>query len=96
MSFTSKRIHLRPANYKDCEFLWEWVNDPEVRKASFSSETIPWETHKTWFTKKLANPDCYIYIAIDENEKPVGQIRFDLISRFCHFPISLIRKNQVE
>lgn len=78
MSLSSQKLHLRPANDQDCQLLWEWVNDPEVRKASFSSEIIPWETHKTWFLNKLENPNSFIFIAIDEHENPVGQIRFDL------------------
>jgi RimJ/RimL family protein N-acetyltransferase len=60
-----------------------------VRAASFSPDPIPWETHVAWFTERLGldveiGPEekpghkrCLILIAEDENETPLGQIRFD-------------------
>jgi len=67
---------LRRANAQDCRLLWEWANDPEVRRASFSSEPIPWDDHVKWFTGKLADPKCHLFVAYDRG-KPVGQIRLD-------------------
>jgi UDP-2,4-diacetamido-2,4,6-trideoxy-beta-L-altropyranose hydrolase len=46
-------LRLRRARIDDMRLLWEWANDPDVRAASFSSATIPWETHVAWFTEKL-------------------------------------------
>lgn len=78
MSLSSKEINLRLADYNDCEILWEWVNDPDVRKASFSSEKISWETHKAWLKGKLKDSNSYIFIALNEKKQPIGQVRFDL------------------
>jgi RimJ/RimL family protein N-acetyltransferase len=58
--------------------LWQWVNDPDVRKASFSSEKISWETHKAWFNDKLEDSNSYIFIALNEKKQPIGQVRFDI------------------
>lgn len=73
-----KVIKLRPACEKDCKLLWEWVNDPLVRNCSFNSDPISWEEHVKWFNKKLYDPNCFIFIAEDQNGIPVGQIRFDI------------------
>jgi RimJ/RimL family protein N-acetyltransferase len=54
------------------------VNDPAVRSASFSGGPIPWESHREWFARKLADPGCVFYIATDEHGEPLGQVRFDV------------------
>jgi UDP-2,4-diacetamido-2,4,6-trideoxy-beta-L-altropyranose hydrolase len=70
-------LKLRPVTPEDCRLLWEWANDPVVRAASFSSALIVWEEHVNWFQQKLADPHCPIYIILDKQETPVGQVRFD-------------------
>ena len=67
----------RPASADDAALLWQWANDPAVRHSAFSPEPIPWEGHQAWFARRLADPDCRIYIAEDWAGQPVGQIRFD-------------------
>ncbi len=70
-------LKLRPVTLEDCRQLWEWANDPAVRAASFSSAFITWEEHVNWFQRKLADPHCLIYIILDKQGTPVGQVRFD-------------------
>jgi len=74
-------LQLRPVKESDIRLLWEWANDSQVRAASFSSDPIPWEKHKIWFTSKLNNPDGRILIAEDERGRAVGQFRLDWRSR---------------
>ncbi|WP_158002136.1 hypothetical protein [Clostridium botulinum] len=38
---------LRKVNEKDCEPLFQWANDKEVRKNSFNTEDIIYEEHRT-------------------------------------------------
>ena len=45
---------------------------------AITSNPITWQEHGVWFEKKLNDPNCKIYIAEDEQQQPVGQIRFDL------------------
>jgi UDP-2,4-diacetamido-2,4,6-trideoxy-beta-L-altropyranose hydrolase len=70
-------LQLRPVKESDVRLLWEWVNDSQVRAASFSSEPIPWEKHEAWFTSKLNDPDGRILIAEDEQGRAIGQFRLD-------------------
>lgn len=60
--------------------LWEWRNDPVVRANSFSSNPIPWDEHVSWLREKLVDPHCLIYVVVDEQDIPVGQVRFDTSS----------------
>jgi UDP-2,4-diacetamido-2,4,6-trideoxy-beta-L-altropyranose hydrolase len=74
----SGSLRLRRVAEQDCRLLWEWANDPEVRALSFSSEAIPWERHVDWFSSKLTDPNAILYLAIDEENIPVGQVRYQL------------------
>ncbi len=58
--------------------MWHWANDPEVRQSSFNSDLITFEEHLQWFEIKLKDNQGYIFIAEDEKNIPIGQIRFDL------------------
>ena len=68
---------LRAATIEDMDLLFEWANDPLVRKNSFSSEQIPYEEHREWYAKLLERKDRKQYIYEYENE-PIGQIRLSI------------------
>ena len=82
-------IYLRQACEDDCQLIWEWANDPDVRQLSFSSDFIPWEEHLQWFAKKLSDPNCFQFIALDSNNTPIGQIRFDIHEKNAEVAVSL-------
>ena len=82
MNSTDKLLKLRDVKQEDCELLWEWANDPIVRASSFSSDFILWEDHVQWFTNKFNSQNSYLYIGLNGHDKPIGQIRFDVDSRF--------------
>ncbi len=69
------KLTLRLASGDDAKLLWEWANDPETRKFSFSSAPIAWQTHQTWLASKLSNPSYFFRIALDASEVPIGYIR---------------------
>lgn len=71
-------LTLRQVREDDCRLLWEWANDPQVRAAAFSSDPIPWEDHVEWFADKLNDPNCLIFVALNDQGTPIGQIRFDI------------------
>lgn len=58
--------------------MWEWANDPTVRATAFSTEPIAWEDHVIWFSRKLQDPDCYIFVAAGPDGESIGQVRFDV------------------
>lgn len=84
--------HLRPTTAADCRQIWEWTNDPDVRNASFSVETISWADHQRWFKAKLSDPDHLFFIAQDHSGKPLGQIRFALNGADAEVSVSLCRE----
>jgi len=78
MRLRGQRIRLRHVREMDKRLLWEWANDPDVREVSFSVEPIPWERHRQWFDSKLNDPQCVFLIAINAEEQPVGQVRYEI------------------
>lgn len=73
-------LHLRDATMDDCLRVWEWANEAETRAMSFSLEQIPWDTHIEWFLSRLDDPSTWLFIALDEDEQPVGQVRLESTS----------------
>ncbi|MFC2095146.1 UDP-2,4-diacetamido-2,4,6-trideoxy-beta-L-altropyranose hydrolase [Candidatus Bipolaricaulota bacterium] len=81
MILEERELRLRPARKEDCGMLWEWANDPDVRSASYSTEAISWEDHLNWFNGVAADPNCHIWVAVDSEDKPLGEIRFEAIGQ---------------
>lgn len=73
----TKALILKKAEAKDIDLLFEWINDAEVRAQSLSSKKIFYADHIKWFSKKLSDSNCYLYIAY-ANDLPYGMIRFDI------------------
>ena len=70
-------LQLRFVTAADAAILHEWANDVLTRRMSFSSETIPWDNHVEWLTRRLEDPDCRFCVVQDANGQPLGQARLD-------------------
>lgn len=67
-------LRLRHVEENDIELIFNWSNEKEVRKNSFHTEPIKWEEHVNWF-KKVINDTNVCFFILENNEKPIGQIR---------------------
>src|SRR5438045_785214 len=67
----------KKAEEKDVDLLFNWINDPLVREQSLSTEKISYEDHLKWFSNKISDLNCHLYIAY-LNGSPAGMIRFDI------------------
>ncbi len=65
-----------------------WVNDSATRQFSINKDPIDFETHDKWFAKKIANPNCYMYV-LAYKKIPIGQIRFEVITNQAKISYSL-------
>lgn len=72
-------LHFRPVNNEDCNLIYEWANEAETRKQSFSDEKISWETHKAWFEDCLTREDRHLFICYHQDDA-IGQFRVDKIN----------------
>src|SRR5205814_873394 len=71
------RVRLRRAAPEDVDLLFDWVNDPVVRACAFQPAPVPREEHVRWLTARLSSPETELYIGVDEDDRPVGQVRLD-------------------
>ncbi|MDF2379961.1 UDP-2,4-diacetamido-2,4,6-trideoxy-beta-L-altropyranose hydrolase [Nostoc ellipsosporum NOK] len=74
---TEASVDIRRAKEDDAERIYNWINDPEVRKQSYSAAPVAWEDHLQWFTAKLQQDTCYMYL-LHAGDDYAGQIRFDI------------------
>ncbi len=70
----AEQLLFRRAVSSDAEILWIWSNEPDVRKASLSSNPIGWGEHQAWFRARFADPGSLILIA-EEAGEPIGTVR---------------------
>ena len=66
----------RKASLADSHLLFRWRNDPDVRRASFRTNTIQLNEHVKWLIPTLNNPAVTIYI-LEQKFTPVGMFRLD-------------------
>ncbi|MCX5811471.1 MAG: GNAT family N-acetyltransferase [Proteobacteria bacterium] len=71
-----RKLDIRPANDGDAKDVFDWRNNPQVRKSSFNTNKIKWEQHEQWFNNKLQDPLVATYIFSSEEIK-LGSIRFE-------------------
>ena len=71
------KLRLRDIETTDIDLLFRWANDPTVRQNAFNTEPIPYEDHRAWFVKMLADKDVQQYILCNDNT-PLGQIRLNI------------------
>lgn len=70
-------IFLRKATEEDVMLIFQWANDPEVRRNSFQTKQIDLEDHKKWYDSKIKSANSLFYILMNK-DIPVGQIRLEL------------------
>jgi UDP-2,4-diacetamido-2,4,6-trideoxy-beta-L-altropyranose hydrolase len=89
MNIRGARIWLRKAVLEDERRTLEWSNDQVARANSFHPEKILTEVHAINFRKWLSSYQTVLLIANDEDDNPIGQVRFDLAQNEADISISL-------
>jgi len=84
MHLTGDPIRLRAVREEDRMILWAWANEPDVKVASVSLRPMEWDQHVAWFSEKLHHPSCMFLMALDKEDNPVGQVRFDICEQKPH------------
>ena len=70
-------LNVRRANLKDAELYFEWANDEEVRNQSFNSSSIDWFNHQKWFSNKVKDENCSLFVFETNNGGTIGQVRIE-------------------
>jgi len=70
-------VTMRAATAADCQSVWRWRNEPDIRLASTLSDPIPWDKHRAWFDSTLAGSGRRLLIG-EADGGAVGVVSFDL------------------
>jgi RimJ/RimL family protein N-acetyltransferase len=68
------KLNFRFAQMSDVDLYFKWTNDSQVRQNSLNSNDVDIKDHIAWFTRKVNNPDVSMYLFLDSDKVPVGQV----------------------
>ena len=76
MDDSNNHLSLRKVIKTDEILLFDWTNDPDVRKWSFNKNSITLDVHKIWFKQKFDNVNVLMWI-FEVNSTPTGLVRLE-------------------
>ncbi len=85
----SMSIKLRKACAEDKLAVFELSNQDYVRKYSINKNKILWEDHEKWFANILLSKNNVFFVAVDNFDNFLGQVRFNISESECVVSISL-------
>jgi RimJ/RimL family protein N-acetyltransferase len=71
----NNEIKFRKPTLDDAQLYFDWANDKSVRSNSYRTSKIDFETHINWFTSKLKDENCFMYLFQNETNEFIGQVR---------------------
>lgn len=86
-------VIIRQARLDDAELLYTWRNDPIVRESSRNTEFFDFTAHISWLKNTLTDKNRGLYIA-EDNNVPVGTIRYDLLNGWYELSWTVDPKQQ--
>ena len=89
-SMASCSATLRRANDGDCEMIWHWRNDPEVRSVALNQEPLAWTTLTDWFYQAQDDPNQQIWIIENAIDQPIGEVSFKIDDRKDQASINML------
>jgi RimJ/RimL family protein N-acetyltransferase len=78
----------------DSDLYFKWANDELVRKNSLNTDDIKFEDHKKWFLSKIDNLDVFMYVFLDIEKEPVGQVNIELKNDWVILGQSVAKKHR--
>lgn len=81
-------IFLESLKDGDVVDLFNWRNNPQVRKNFFNPDEITWHEHKKWFDSIIKDNSATIYMAFQEKKK-IGTIRYEDKGSFISVSVML-------
>ncbi len=71
-------VYLRPACEQDVQDFFLLANDPKVRETALNTAPIGWDTHVSWFNRKVKDTSACLFAACSTSDDSfVGQVRFE-------------------
>jgi RimJ/RimL family protein N-acetyltransferase len=83
-------IKLRPAVYGDVHVVLSWRNEPTTLMNMRTKRSLSFEEHETWFKRSITGANC-IFLIIEVDSEPVGQLRYELENSMAKVSINVTR-----
>jgi RimJ/RimL family protein N-acetyltransferase len=87
-------LSFRFADINDLELYYDWANDPLVRQNSLNTEKIDFPNHAKWFTNKINDPNTFMYVFIDDDNNPVGQVIIEKMASWVSVGQSVAKEHR--
>ena len=76
------KVYLQKASYDDCQDIFNWQSNTEIRKYSHNSEPVEWHQHCSWLRSTVANDYKHLYmiklkVHNSQTSLSVGLLRLD-------------------
>jgi len=85
-------IFVRNAVESDAELIYDLSNEDIVRENSINQNTIDWEDHLNWLTKKLKDDNCFFLLGFNSEHSFIGQVRIDISGTESTIGISITKE----
>ena len=89
----SAKVNLRPVEKKDYRKIFEWRNEPEVRRGMFITRRISWREHKGFWDNLLKNKNRFAFV-IELAGQDLGAVRLDRAGGVAEVDIFVSSKYQ--
>ena len=74
-------IKLDLATEEDCELIYRWQSNKDIRRYFINTNVPTWQEHVTWYSSCLLDPNRRLYLLHDNQGNSVGLLRLDQLKR---------------
>ena len=77
---TGGNVTLRPVTPADCQVIYQWQINPDIRRYAHETASPSEIEHESWFARRLADPEGQ-YFVVELEGAPAGMLRLEPYSR---------------
>jgi UDP-2,4-diacetamido-2,4,6-trideoxy-beta-L-altropyranose hydrolase len=76
-----KEIIFHAAKADDCELIYGWQSNKNIRKYFINPKTPSWQEHMQWYNTCLLDPKRILYLLHNDQGNSVGLLRLDQLTK---------------
>ena len=75
----TREVTLREAGMEDCQMVFDWQQEPNIRKYCRNKKPPGWKEHGIWFQEKIQSKNSQLFI-IMRSDQSAGMVRLDRLN----------------
>lgn len=80
----SDKIEFQPVKLEDCELVYQWQSNKDIRRYARNPIPPKWEEHIKWYQSCLRDPNRSLYLLCESQKNIVGLLRLDKLAEETH------------